>query len=93
MYVLDIHLSTSGCPVIKIFLDSQRYSQVVKWLNRMDNMETGLNSKIDKLDGRVDQLDCRVDRLDGRIDQPEYNMNMEFQAVRTEMEVVNKLLM
>ena len=41
---------------------------------------------------RMDQLDGRMDQLDDRIDNLESNMNMEFRAVRTEMEVVDKSL-
>ena len=64
-------------------------------LERMDTMGTGfskLEGKVDKLDDRMDKLDGRMDKLDGRIDNLESNMNMEFQAVRTEMEVVDKSL-
>lgn len=68
-------------------------------LNRMDSMETGfngLNARMDKLEtglnARMDKLDDRMDKLDGRIDKLESNMNMEFYAVRTEMDVMNKSL-
>ena len=47
-------------------------------LNRMDSMETGLNARIDNLDGRIDKL--------------EDDMNLEFYAVREEMNMVYKLL-
>lgn len=68
-------------------------------LNRMDSMETGfngLNARMDKLEtslnGRMDKLDSRMDKLDSRIDKLESNMNMEFYAVRKEMDVLNKTL-
>lgn len=71
--------------------------------SRMDNLEESLNSRMDKLDDRMDQLDARVDKLDAKIDCVELGLNqkidnleanvfMEIQAVRTEMEVVNKSL-
>ena len=74
--------------------------------NRMDKLETSLNERMDKLDDRMDKLDDRMDKLDGRmdkidgridklddrIDKLESDMNMEFYAVRTEMDVLNKSL-
>ena len=57
-------------------------------LERMDK----LDGRMDKLDSRMDKLDGRMDQLDDRIDNLESNMNMEFRAVRTEMEVVDKSL-
>ena len=50
-------------------------------LNRMDSMETGFNG-----------LKARMDKLDDRMDKLEFSMNMEFYAVRTEMDVMNKSL-
>lgn len=50
-------------------------------LNRMDTMGTGFS-----------KLDSRMDRLEGKVESLESNMNLEFQAVRTEMEVVDKSL-
>ena len=72
-------------------------------LERMDTMETGFNSlntkmdklddKVNKLDDKVNKLDDKVNRLDHKVDQLESSMNMEFWAVRTEMEFVHKSLM
>ena len=84
---------------------------------RMDNLETGLNGRMDNLEnsmtglsGRMDNLESRMDRQESRmdkleikidsvesglnrkIDNLEANVFMEIQAVRTEMEVVNKSL-
>lgn len=76
-------------------------------LERMDTMETGLIAKMDKLDDKVNKLDDKVSKLDDKVnklddkvnkldhkvDQLESSMNMEFWAVRTEMEFVHKSLM
>lgn len=66
---------------------------------RMDSMESGLNKRLDRLESRMDgletrmdSLETRVERLEVRIDKLESDMNMEFQAVRIEMDVVNKSL-
>ena len=75
-------------------------------LERFDTMETGLNAKLDKLgerigrleermdrlEERMDSLEKRMDRLEERVDKLEADMNMEFQAVRTEMDVLYKTL-
>ncbi|MCH5260675.1 MAG: hypothetical protein J1F18_13015, partial [Lachnospiraceae bacterium] len=70
--------------------------------SRMDRLEgkvDKLDSRMDKLEGRMDRLEDKVDKLEGRMDKLEdkvesleSNMNLEFQAVRTEMEVVDKSL-
>lgn len=61
-------------------------------LERFDTMETGLNAKLDKLGERIGRLEERMDRLEERMDKIEADMNMEFQAVRTEMDVLYKTL-
>lgn len=69
---------------------------------KIDALETGqktLHGKIDALEtgqktlhGKIDALETGQKTLHGRIDMLEDNINMEIQAVRTEMETVNKLL-
>lgn len=66
---------------------------------RMDSMETGLSGLTDKveiglsgLSGRMDKMETGLSGLNGRINKLESDMNMEFRAVRTEMDVVNKSL-
>ena len=54
-------------------------------ITRMDSMESGLNERIDKVETGLSGLSERIDDL-------ESDMNMEFRAVRTEMDVVNKSL-
>lgn len=64
-------------------------------LNRMDTMGNSfskLEGKVDKLDGRMDKLESRMVKLEDKVDNLEFSMNLEFQAVRTEMEVVDKSL-
>ena len=61
-------------------------------LNRMDSMETGLNGRMDQLDSRMDQLETGLNGLNGRMDKLESDINMEFYAVRKEMDVLNKSL-
>lgn len=63
--------------------------------SRMDRLESrmdGLETRMDGLETRMDSLETRVERLEVRIDKLESDMNMEFQAVRIEMDVVNKSL-
>ena len=69
---------------------------------KIDALETGqktLHGKIDALEagqktlhGKINALEAGQKTLHGRIDMLEDNINMEIQAVRTEMETVNKLL-
>ena len=64
-------------------------------LDRMDTMESKLDTlggKVDHLEGKVDHLEEKVDHLEDKVDNLESNMNMEFQAVRTEMEFVHNSL-
>lgn len=74
---------------------------------RLDIMEAGLNKRIDRLEermdrleARMDSLEARVDRLEKRVDSMESRMDkmesendMEFKAVRTEMDVAYKMLL
>ncbi len=74
---------------------------------RLDIMEAGLNKRIDRLEermdrleARMDSLEARVDRLEKRVDSMEARMDkmesendMEFKAVRTEMDVAYKMLL
>ena len=69
---------------------------------KIDALEAGqktLHGKINALEagqktlhGKIDALEAGQKTLHGRIDMLEDNINMEIQAVRTEMEMVNKLL-
>ncbi len=69
---------------------------------KIDALEAGqktLHGKIDALEagqktlhGKINALEAGQKTLHGRIDMLEDNINMEIQAVRTEMETVNKLL-
>lgn len=51
-----------------------------------------IEGRLDTTDGKFETLGSRIDTLESRIDTLESNMNMEFQAVRTEMEFVNNSL-
>ena len=51
-------------------------------LNRMDNLESSLNGRMDNLES---SLNGRIDKLDSDID-------LEFYAVRKEMDEMNKLI-
>ena len=69
---------------------------------KIDALEAGqknLHGKINALEagqktlhGKINALEAGQKNLHGRIDMLEDNINMEIQAVRTEMEMVNKLL-
>lgn len=54
------------------------------------NNEEKILTILERMDGRMDKLDSRMDKLDGRIDKLEYDMNLEFYAVREEMNMVYK---
>ena len=66
---------------------------------RLDSMEAGLNKRIDglevrigRLEERMDRLEAKVDRLEARIDKMESDNDMEFKAIRIEMDVAYKML-
>ena len=70
-------------------------SKLEKIDERLDALEKrvgALEKRVGALENRLDKTDERLEALEGRIDTLEYNMNMEFQAVRTEMEFVNNSL-
>lgn len=64
--------------------------------SKIDSVESKLSGRIDSLDNRMDSLDSKIDsvesRLNKKIDNLESNVFMEIQAVRTEMEGVNRSL-
>ena len=66
---------------------------------RLDSMEAGLNKRIDGLEVRIGRLEERIDRLEAKVDSLEARMNkmesdndMEFKAIRIEMDVAYKML-
>lgn len=73
---------------------------------RLDSMETGLHKRLDGLEARIgrleermdrleermDRLEARVDSLEARMDKMETNNEMEFKAIRIEMDVAYKML-
>lgn len=64
--------------------------------SRMEAMESGLNDRMDSMEGHMEAMEGHMEametRLNDRIDNLESNMDMEFKAVRTEMNVVYKTL-
>ena len=59
--------------------------------SRMDSLDSrmdSLDSRMDCLDSRMDSLKTRTDKIDMRLDHLEADVDMEFKAVRTEMDVV-----
>ena len=72
-----------------------------KEMTNMSNEEmfAAIMGRLDKTDARLGAIESRLDKnderfetLESKIDTLESNMNMEFQAVRTEMEFVNNSL-
>lgn len=73
---------------------------------RLDSMEAGLNKRLDGLEARIgrleerisnlearmDSLEARMDSLEARMDKMEHNNEMEFKAIRIEMDVAYKML-
>ena len=86
----------------KEMVDMTNREILLALMGRMDGVESSLGNlhgKIDALEtgqktlhGKIDALEAGQKTLHGRIDMLEDNINMEIQAVRTEMETVNKLL-
>lgn len=67
---------------------------------RLDSMEAGLHKRIGgleewigRLEARVDKLEWRMDSMKARLDKMESDNEMEFKAVRTEMDVAYKMLL
>ncbi len=86
----------------KEMVDMTNREILLALMGRMDGVESSLGNlhgKIDALEtgqktlhGKINALEAGQKTLHGRIDMLEDNINMEIQAVRTEMETVNKLL-
>lgn len=68
------------------------FSKLEGKVDKLDGRMDKLEGRMDKLEGKVDKLDSRMDKLEDKVDNLEFSMNLEFQAVRTEMEVVDKSL-
>lgn len=56
------------------------------------NNEEMILTVLERMDTRMDKMESGLNGLNTRMDKLESDMNMEFYAVRTEMEVVNKSL-
>ena len=72
----------------KEMVDMTNREILLALMGRMDGVESSLGN----LHGKINALEAGQKTLHGRIDMLEDNINMEIQAVRTEMETVNKLL-
>lgn len=57
-------------------------------MRRMDTVETGIVNLTD----RMDAVETSITKLTGRVDTLETDINMEFWAVRMEMDSLNKSL-
>ena len=62
----------------------------------MEKLETGLNERIDGLETGMEKLETglneRMDNLETRMDEMKSDNDMEFRAIRMEMDVANKSL-
>lgn len=72
----------------KEMVDMTNREILLALMGRMDGVESSLGN----LGGKINALETGQKTLHGKIDMLEDNINMEIQAVRTEMEMVNKLL-
>ena len=61
-------------------------------LDTTDGKIESLGNRLEVIEGRLDTTDGKIESLGSRIDTLESNMDMEFRAVRTEMEFVNNSL-
>lgn len=63
---------------------------------QIEKVESGLSERIDNVEStlseRIDNVESGLNSLSGRIDNLESDMNMEFRAVRIEMDTLNKSL-
>lgn len=69
-----------------------RLDKIEERLDRLEARIGSLETRMDKLEMRMDSLEARMNRLEAKVNKLEADMNMEFQAVRTEMDVLYKTL-
>lgn len=79
--------------------NEEMFAAIMGRLDKTDERLGVIECRLDKTDerlgaieNRLDKTDERFETLENKIDTLESNMNMEFQAVRTEMEFVNNSL-
>ena len=76
-------------------MESSINGRIDKLESRIDRLEARMDSleaRMDKLESRMDRLEARIDSLEAKMGTMESDMNMEFMAVRFEMDNVNKSL-
>lgn len=79
--------------------NEEMFTAIVAHMDSMESVLNGLNGRMDKvesvlngLSGRMDKVESGLNGLNKRIDKMESDNDMEFQAIRMEMDVANKLL-
>lgn len=61
-------------------------------IGRLEERISNLEARMDSLEARMDSLEARMDSLEARMDKMEHNNEMEFKAIRIEMDVAYKML-
>lgn len=71
----------------------ERMDRLEERMDRLEERMDRLEARMDSLEARVDRLEERVDSLETRMDKMESDNDMEFKAVRKEMDVAYKMLL
>lgn len=72
---------------------NKRIDRLEERMDRLEERMDRLEARMDSLEARVDRLEKRVDSLEARMDKMESDNDMEFKAVRKEMDVAYKMLL
>lgn len=62
-------------------------------IGRLEERMDRLEARVDSLEAKVDKLERHMDSMEVRMDKMESDNDMEFKAVRTEMDVAYKMLL
>ncbi|MCM1268915.1 MAG: hypothetical protein NC302_13515 [Bacteroidales bacterium] len=84
---LDKHMEGLGAQMNRL---EERMDRVEERLDRVEERLDRVEERLDRVEERLDRVEERLDNMEARIDSLELDINMEFQAVRTEMGVVYK---
>lgn len=76
--------------------NEEMFTAIIARMGSMESGLSGLSEQIEKVEStlsdRIDNVESGLNSLSGRIDYLESDMNMEFRAVRIEMDTLNKSL-
>ena len=70
----------------------ERMDRLEAKVDKLEERMYRLEARMDKLEERMDSLEAKVDSLEARMDKMESDNDMEFKAIRIEMDVAYKML-